>query len=420
MNAPPAVAVGSKRLRPPGHGNADGNGGDDSGRRLRAAPAGSFSSAQAAYTKWCEDRTILFGDVLPGEMFQQLAALHHCVNREMVSYWLPIDPARRALLARPSCFIEEVIEYLYHHIMTEHILSSGANADNAADASDSAATACSSSLWNPPIVPPILGAEWWVHMRNVQESMDLHFDKDEGKILKHSALHNPTSASSILVSTTATAPVSTVAHPVWSSVFYLTSYGGPTVVVAQRMDPVTLQPLFERAKTCTFAWPTANRFLVFPGTALHGVMGGRAEEEEAAGGSDMADRVTQCSPQRITLIVNWWAEALEDASAVPFCQYRRKLAMGGANEENEARGVKGLRGEDASGESRTRSVEVGGGDVNDGDNGGGVKKTEGATDDPVALLSARYGAPSASSLPVSASPPSISRLSWVDASILDG
>lgn len=113
----------------------------------------------------------------------------------------------------------------------------------------------------------VRGAEWWVRRRLVNESMAFHFDKDEHSFEKSGKMTTP-----------------------WrSTVLYLSSSGGPTIVTNQSVDGssqiVPTVPTRVVLVECEL-----NRLLSFPGKFSHAVAG------------------IEGTGMRTTLIVNWWKD----------------------------------------------------------------------------------------------------------------
>ncbi|KAJ3126883.1 hypothetical protein HK098_007017 [Nowakowskiella sp. JEL0407] len=119
-------------------------------------------------------------------------------------------------------------------------------------------------------------AEWWAHNRPHHHGHQLHFDSDnEGKTRQGGKPR----------------------HPIVSSVLYLedgfdvgsgTSVGGPTLVTNQRLG----DPLADRG---WLVYPKKNRYAVFDGSVLHGVIPGWGAP-------------SHFSKRRITFMVAFWKE----------------------------------------------------------------------------------------------------------------
>lgn len=130
-------------------------------------------------------------------------------------------------------------------------------------------------------------AEWWAHRRPHGAGHQLHFDSDnEG--------------------------TGGIRNPIVSSALYLTGggVGGPTLVTNQRR----VGPNSGLATRGWLVLPAVNRYLIFDGGLLHGVVPGRGLAEAEAGSSDC---------RRISLMVAFWPqirqrEATRAAAAMPF------------------------------------------------------------------------------------------------------
>jgi hypothetical protein len=132
-----------------------------------------------------------------------------------------------------------------------------------------------------PASDRIVGVEWWLgRMRTTDVALDFHHDRDL-------ALYEETGR---------------IAHPRWSSVFFLNAVrGGSLFVTDQRLlhrgDDYRLHPA--EATQAGSVRPAPNRFARFPGCCLHGVL-------------DANDQVpTGKLPgppdaPRLTVVVNWW------------------------------------------------------------------------------------------------------------------
>jgi hypothetical protein len=119
-----------------------------------------------------------------------------------------------------------------------------------------------------------VGAEWWV--QNVEPSgpqsiIGFHLDKDEAIASNEHYL----------------------VHPEWGSIFYLTHTGGCTLVFDQHSPNGNgYEPV--EALEAELSCPKRNKFFIFNGTLLHGVIPGRDEHK--------------VEPRRITFLVNWWTQ----------------------------------------------------------------------------------------------------------------
>ncbi|KOO29479.1 hypothetical protein Ctob_008820, partial [Chrysochromulina tobinii] len=121
--------------------------------------------------------------------------------------------------------------------------------------------------------------EWWAHCRPHGVGHQLHFDSDkEGE--------------------------GGLRHPLVSSALYLTGgIGGPTLVTEQRMG----QPLSKRGWMVT---PHENRYLLFDGRVLHGVVPGNGPVAHDGGVAEGSER------RRISLMVAFWPAIEQHSSYV--------------------------------------------------------------------------------------------------------
>jgi hypothetical protein len=105
------------------------------------------------------------------------------------------------------------------------------------------------------------------------------------------------------------------AHPLVSSVLYLTGEGGPTAVFDQLLESCdcgTLARPTVPAQVLVSA-PSSNRLLLFDGRLLHGVL--HRPNGPAAG-------------LRRTLLINWWEERPRGAATPSGPQPRRSSSSG--------------------------------------------------------------------------------------------
>ena len=123
----------------------------------------------------------------------------------------------------------------------------------------------------------IRSVEFWAHARDGRSACahQLHWDLDEGALrgAQAQAVH-PAVSSVLFLSEHASAPSSA-------------STGAPTLITDQTLDTASV------ASEAWLCWPAENRFLMFDGALLHGVVpffapGGRAAQP------------------RITLMLGWW------------------------------------------------------------------------------------------------------------------
>ncbi|MEJ7598329.1 MAG: hypothetical protein WKG01_10500 [Kofleriaceae bacterium] len=103
-----------------------------------------------------------------------------------------------------------------------------------------------------------VGAEWWFRATTTDTGFPFHFDRDEGIR-------------------------SSIVSPGLASILYLSSAGGPTVILDATPSRIA-------APSAGIAvYPRPGRFGMFPGTLLHGVLPGRPGRWP-----------------RVTMLVNWW------------------------------------------------------------------------------------------------------------------
>lgn len=103
-----------------------------------------------------------------------------------------------------------------------------------------------------------VGAEWWFRATTTDTGFPFHFDRDEGVRRE-------------------------VISPDLASILYLGNAGGPTVIV-------DATPSRRTAPSAAVAvHPRLGRFVMFPGTLLHGVLPGPPSRWP-----------------RVTMLVNWW------------------------------------------------------------------------------------------------------------------
>ena len=114
----------------------------------------------------------------------------------------------------------------------------------------------------------IAGIEYWTQQRAAGSPLHMHWDVDEGLGRK----------------------CGTLSCPLVSVVCYLTSEGGPTLIIDQRpQDP------WSRCVQHSLVWPVSGTVVAFSGDMLHGVL---AETGQP----------TAAEPVRKTLILNIWAQ----------------------------------------------------------------------------------------------------------------
>lgn len=137
-------------------------------------------------------------------------------------------------------------------------------------------------LRNGSTISSIKGAEWWVQVRNKDESIGFHYDKDEGLASLHGKMK----------------------HPLVSTVTYLTNVGAPTLILEMiTLDGNTEVPEIPDAGFLSF--PKVNRHIMFSGALQHGVLGTAAPILSQIG--DASDSPSSDS-SRVTLLINWWTD----------------------------------------------------------------------------------------------------------------
>jgi hypothetical protein len=136
-------------------------------------------------------------------------------------------------------------------------------------------------LPNVPDSQRIAGIEWWLgRMRTTDVPLDFHHDRDL-------ALFEQTGA---------------LAHPAWSSVYYLNAVRGGSLFVTdqalvRRGEELVLSPASPGAFATTR--PAPNRFVLFPGRFLHGVLD--ANDAVPHGRLPRAPDTLRWS-----IVLNWW------------------------------------------------------------------------------------------------------------------
>ena len=169
---------------------------------------------------------------------------------------------------------------------------------------------------------PVVGVEFWTQLRPHDANLQLHWDVDEERGRRQ---------------TEAVCP--------WCSVVcYLTSAGGPTLVIDQRPDDE-----WGRRVRHQLVWPVAGSILCFPGDRLHGVVGlatpdtklpfahvvpstwYRAHSSRPPLDADTPESV------RLTLVYNFWTQPLFELPPLPrtvvYYSADERKAAGAATEE---------------------------------------------------------------------------------------
>ena len=201
----------------------------------------------------------VFDDVLPEELLRACtkeAALFDVVAGDDRSYFYAMGDGSGEEPA-PRFAIEAAL-----HLLFARVLRGGEAVDG-------------SEMSN------VVGGEWWVQKRELSDSIDMHFDKDEGLLASSNVYRFP--------------PLSTVT--------YLRGDGAPTLILNQTLPLGDAHPQGVRCRPLLpgngfISYPKPNRHLVFRGDTQHGV---------AAQLAPQTGRQSLTS-QRITLLVNWWIQ----------------------------------------------------------------------------------------------------------------
>ena len=117
--------------------------------------------------------------------------------------------------------------------------------------------------------PTVVGYEWWIQKISEDKPLGFHVDKDESVASNEHYL----------------------LHPIWSSVFYVTTEGGGTLITNQ-WSPHGNGYVPAEAQEGAWSFPEENKFLRFNGTLLHGVVSGKQRGK--------------FKKDRITFLVNFW------------------------------------------------------------------------------------------------------------------
>lgn len=235
-------------------------------------------------------------EALPTELYKRLCNVLAPDSR----YWNESDYAHRGYYSYfididrdqpPTNLIEDVI---VNHLLprAEHVLKS-------------AGDDCK-----------IVGAEWWPHTRPLQANLghQMHFDTDEALLAQEG----------------------NITHPILSSVLYLTGNdiseninknsnpAGATIVMDQTPDSTQV------AETAWKSVPRDNRFIVFPGNKLHGVLPcpGDVDDETVAdivamdtetlewddesSAKQQANKNEEPVKHRLTFMVGFWTRLVPD------------------------------------------------------------------------------------------------------------
>ena len=241
-------------------------------------------------------RTIAFDNALPtsttlfNRVQSEATKVHALANTStnnattQSTWWYdPTQPPRFA--------IEEAIQSLSHQFITNHVTGD------------------------------ITGAEWWVQHRHSNAPQHFHFDTDVGRHAlssKQEDTQEDTNANELPI----------LRCPSLSSVLYLTECGGPTVIFGQRPTvsdwTQQLELVPEEATECDIMFPRTNRYMIFRGDMLHGVMPSSVESS--------VESVENETTMRTTLLVNWWCgkKPLSPACSDPTEELLLQLRNGSA------------------------------------------------------------------------------------------
>ncbi len=211
----------------------------------------------------------VYDDVLPAELLRACtkeAALFDVVAGDDASYFYAMGDGSGEQRV-PRFAIEAALDLLYERVFR------GGDAVGDSEMSN------------------IVGGEWWVQKRELSDSIDMHFDKDEGLLASSNVYRFP--------------PLSTVT--------YLRGDGAPTLILNQTLPLGNFQPLGVRCRPLLpengfLSYPKSNRHLVFRGNTQHGVAAKLAPQ---IGGHSQTS-------QRITLLVNWW---IHGPPSAPNCMH---------------------------------------------------------------------------------------------------
>eukprot|EP00811_Abedinium_folium_P035234 NODE_8044_length_1528_cov_2.538187.p1 GENE.NODE_8044_length_1528_cov_2.538187~~NODE_8044_length_1528_cov_2.538187.p1 ORF type:complete len:331 (-),score=76.38 NODE_8044_length_1528_cov_2.538187:534-1526(-) len=167
------------------------------------------------------------------------------------THWMPLGSDGLRPLLPPRHPIEEAIWHLSSLASVRGVVQQGAG------------------------TPEYVGAEWWLQEQSPGDRpKELHTDKDAW--MEGGEVHS--------------------AHPLWSSVLYLSATGGPTAIFGQRKVGGELVP--KLPYEVFVAFPQPAQYLLFPGDLLHGVL----EPPPPPAGIAPTDAMP-----RVTLLVNWWS-----------------------------------------------------------------------------------------------------------------
>lgn len=163
----------------------------------------------------------------------------------------------------------------------------------------------------------LLGVEWWIGRMDPRDvPLDFHHDRDL-------ALFEQTGR---------------LAHPRYSSVLFFNRVrGGSLFVTDQRLrrrgDVLTLSPAQPRQYAT--ARPGPNRFAIFPGNLLHGVLDARDQ---------VPDRPLDLppGPMRLSVVFNWWVRRPRDVPLFSERRVYRELALSASGQPKRASATRPL------------------------------------------------------------------------------
>jgi hypothetical protein len=118
-----------------------------------------------------------------------------------------------------------------------------------------------------------VGMEWWSQIRDTNEGITFHYDKDEA-ICSEKKIYN---------------------YPLKSTITYLTDIGGPTTIFSD-----------ENYNKGYLSFPKVNKHVRFDGHLFHGVIGPLGENKPNK------------KDKRITLLINYWNYRPEEPNCIVF------------------------------------------------------------------------------------------------------
>ncbi len=189
----------------------------------------------------------LFEEALPGSLFERLTRAIRSIGKQRrrrtynTTFWFPLG-------ASPTNVAEEAIVELV-------------------------------KLANP--APECLGIEWWLGRLDHGKQLDFHFDRDL-------TLYNKTGQ---------------FVNPLHGSILYLNSFpSSPTVVLDQIPSADGSSKIPEKPKYTQAIEAVSNRYMVFPGNLLHGVIPNKGRSKL----DKFLAKGFKSSEMRLSLLVNYW------------------------------------------------------------------------------------------------------------------